>query len=254
MHFADSLEPFMPCYKIASADLTNLPLLRHCAQKGKPMIVSVGASTLTEIERAIKEIRKTGNQQIALLHCVLSYPCKSEDANLRIIPGLKEVFPDCVIGYSDHVPPDHACLALTTAWLLGARILEKHFTLDKSLQGNDHYHAFDPNDIRAFRSECDYATSLLGQAAKKVLPCEQAAHQHARRSLVAAKAIRKGEIITRDTIAIKRPGTGIATEHMESIINRRAICDIEYDAIFTWDMFAQGTEHSSHLASTQAEA
>jgi N-acetylneuraminate synthase len=254
LHFADSLEPLMPCYKIASADLTNLPLLRHCAQKGKPMIVSVGASTLTDIERAVKEIYSTGNHQIALLHCVLSYPCKPEDANLRVITRLKEVFPECVIGYSDHVPPDHACLALTTAWLLGARIIEKHFTLDKSLPGNDHYHAFDPDDIRAFRSECDYATLLLGQPTKEVLPCEQAAHRHARRSLVAAKAIRTGQVITRDMIAIKRPGTGIATEHLDSIVNSRALCDIEYDQLLRWDMFGQGIGQASHLASGSTEA
>lgn len=238
-HFADSLEPLMPGYKIASADLTNLPLLRHCAAKGKPMIVSVGASTSVEIERAIKEIRSTGNRQIALLHCVLSYPCKPEDANLRVISSLKELFPDCVVGYSDHVPPDHGCLALTEAWLLGARIIEKHFTLDKAKPGNDHYHAFDPDDIRHFRRQCEYATTLLGQATKEVLPCEQVARQQARRSLVAAKPIRKGQCITRDLIAIKRPGTGIPTEYLESLVDRCALRDIEGDELLSWDMFLQ---------------
>jgi sialic acid synthase SpsE len=238
-HFADSLEPLMPCYKIASADLTNLPLVRHCALKGKPMIVSVGASTLAEIERAIDEIRGTGNHQIALLHCILSYPCKPEDANLRVITRLREVFPGSVIGYSDHVPPAYGCLALTTAWLYGARILEKHFTLDKARPGNDHYHAFDPADILNFRKQCDYVTSLLGEAAKEVLPCEQAAHQHARRSLVAATSIRKGQVVTREMIAIKRPGTGIPSENLQSIINSRALRDIEDDEILKWDMFLQ---------------
>jgi N-acetylneuraminate synthase len=238
-HFADSLKNLMPCYKIASADLTNLPLVRHCALKGKPMIVSVGASTVADIERTVSEIHGTGNHQIALLHCVLSYPCKPEDANLRVITRLKEVFPSCVIGYSDHVPPAHGCLALTTAWLHGARILEKHFTLDKTRPGNDHYHAFDPDDIRNFRIQCDYVTSLVGQAQKEVLACEQAAHQQARRSLVAAKPIRQGQVVTRDMIAIKRPGTGIPSEYLESIINSRALRDIEDDEILKWEMFLQ---------------
>lgn len=250
-HFADSLERLMPCYKIASADLTNLPLVRHCALKGKPMIVSVGASTLAEIERAINEIRSAGNRQIALLHCVLSYPCKPEDANLRVITRLKEVFPECVMGYSDHVPPDYGCLALTMAWVLGARILEKHFTLNKSRPGNDHYHAFDPDDLRNFRMQCDYVTSLLGKATKQVLPCEQAAYQHARRSLVAAKPIRKGQVVTGDMIAIKRPGTGIAPEYLENIINSRALRDIEDDEILKWDMFLQRSPDSSQQDSSR---
>jgi N-acetylneuraminate synthase len=236
-HFADALEPLMPAYKIASADLTNTPFLRHIAAKKKPMILSVGASTLGEVDAALTEVRRAGDPPIALLHCVLSYPCKPEDANLRVIGRLREIFSSVVVGYSDHVPPAHGCLALTTAWLLGARILEKHFTLDKTKPGNDHYHAFDPDDVREFRAQCDYATALLGRASKDVLPCEEAARKQARRSLVATTAIAEGTVVTPAMVTTKRPGTGIAPQHLELVVGSRALRRIEADDLLQWDMF-----------------
>jgi sialic acid synthase SpsE len=235
--FADELIPLMPVVKIASADLTNLPFLKHCASKGKPIILSVGASNIGEVQQALETIYATGNKQVSLLHCVLSYPTAPENANLRIIEHLQAIFPGITIGYSDHVPPHHDCIALTTAWLLGARILEKHFTLDKTKPGNDHYHAMDPEDIRNFRKQCDFVTSTLGQYNKEVLPCEQEARKQARRSLVITSDKKAGDSINENDLMIKRPGTGIAPEHIDLIVGKKIIRNIREDELLQWDMF-----------------
>ncbi len=237
-HFADLLAPLMPAFKIASADLTNIPLIQHCARKGKPMILSVGAATEEEVDDALQAVRGTGNRDIALLHCILSYPCRPEDANLNGIRYLARRYPDLPIGYSDHVPPDAGMLIPLAAWLLGARIIEKHFTLDKSLPGNDHYHAMDPGDLRRLRQSCGYVASSLGDDVKRVWPCEMEARRQARRSLVAARPIHKGQTATDDAIAIKRPGTGIAPAAKEILIGRTALKDIESDEILQWNMFS----------------
>ena len=237
--YADFLANIMPAFKIASADLTNLPFLEHIAKKGLPMILSVGASTLSEVDEAVSLVKKCGNKQIALLHCVLSYPCKAEDANLNIIKTLQKTYPEYCIGYSDHVPPDKSASVLTTSWLLGARIIEKHFTLDKSLKGNDHYHAMDPDDVRTFRKQCKLISSLLGQSRKEVLVCEEPARLHARRSLVANKALNAGETIRREHIAIKRPGHGIEPRHLALLLGKKVRRDIDEDEILTWEAFLE---------------
>jgi sialic acid synthase SpsE len=236
-HFVDALEPLMPAYKIASADLTNLPFLAKVAAKGKPVILSTGAATVEEVAAAVDLVRARGNAPVAILHCILCYPCAPADANLRVIAGLAARFPDLAVGYSDHVPPTPGLPVLTAAWLLGARILEKHFTLDKTLPGNDHYHAMNADDIRQFRRDCAYATSLLGEADRKVFPCEEAARLQARRSLVAACAIPAGTVVTREMLLPKRPGTGIPPGDLERLLGRRALRPIAEDQILQWDMF-----------------
>lgn len=238
LHFADALEPLMPAYKIASADLTNIPLLQHCARKAKPMILSVGASEDDEIDEALRAVEEAGNDRVALLHCVLSYPCRPEDAHLNAIGYLARRYPSRIVGYSDHVPPGAAMLAPFTAWLLGARIIEKHFTLDKSLPGNDHYHAMDPDDLRRFRVMCEDAALMMGADERRVWPCEADARRQARRSLVAATTIRKGERATAAAITFKRPGTGIPPASLPALIEKHALRDIEADEILTWDMFS----------------
>jgi N-acetylneuraminate synthase len=235
--FADALTPLVPAMKVASADLTNHPLLRHIARKGKPVLLSVGAATLGEVDEAVALLRSEGLREIALLHCVLSYPCSPADANLGIIDHLQAAFPDLVIGYSDHVPPAYGCAALTTAWLRGARIIEKHFSLDKTKPGNDHYHAMDPADLREFRAHCDYITGLIGTDRKQVLPCETEARKQARRSLVAARSLHRGERIEASDLLVKRPGTGIDPRQLEVVIGATALRDIQEDEILQWDMF-----------------
>lgn len=235
--FADILCDLMPMYKIASADITNYPLLEHCAKKMKPMIISTGASTIGEVETAVRLIESTGNKNICIMHCVLSYPTNPKNANLNIIKHLKKIFPNYLIGYSDHVPPFHDCLALTTSWLLGARIIEKHFTLDKNMKGNDHYHAMDPTDVINFRNECEFIHNSLGQSVKEVLECEKQSRLQARRSLVINKNKNCGDVISKNDILIKRPGTGIEPQHLDLIVGKKLLCDIKQDELLEWKMF-----------------
>ena len=230
---ADYLDDMVDIYKISSSDLSNLPFITHIAKKGKPIYLSVGASYLSEVEQAVRE---TGNNQIALLHCVLSYPCKNEDANLRIISTLKRIFPDITIGYSDHTLPDDTMTILTTAYLLGAEIIEKHFTLDKSLPGNDHYHAGDPEDFRKAISNFRLVNTVLGQSEKTVLPCELIPRREARRSLVLTRDMKKGEVITETDLIAKRPGTGISPTYQNIVIGRALLQDCPEDTVLTWDM------------------
>ena len=231
----DFLDGLMPTFKIASADITNVPLIRKCASKGKPVIMSTGASTLPEIEFAVQVARDAGAKDISLLHCVLNYPTPEENAQLGMIDVLKRVFPDCVIGYSDHVVPDKTISALESGMLLGASILEKHFTHDKSLPGNDHYHAMDKNDLIQFTKKvATYQTLISGEG--KSLEIEASARLHARRSIVAACNIGKGEVITERHLIAKRPAHGISPVYWDDVIGRVAIKEIDEDMLIQWNM------------------
>jgi len=238
--FVDALDSLSICHKVASADITNVPLLRRIASKGKPVLLSTGASTIAEIDEAVRLLSEFGAPAAALLHCVLEYPTSVANANLRAIEHLARAFPSLTIGYSDHVPPGDDCLALLLAWQLGAQVLEKHFTLDKSLPGNDHYHAMDPDDIVAFRRRCDQASLLLGDVEKKVYDCEAPARIHARRSLVAADRIAKGTLLTESLLIAKRPGHGISPARIDEILGRPVPVDIEADTVLTWDLLLSG--------------
>lgn len=233
---AEFLNELMPAFKIASADLTNHPFLKQIARYGKPIILSTGASTLSEICEAVEVIEGEGNNQISLLHCVLSYPTQDVDAHLNMITHLKEVFPNYVIGYSDHTVPDASLMTLNTAVFLGARIIEKHYTYDKTLEGNDHYHAMDEHDIAVFKNNMKIYQEVLGKKYKKPLEAEKQAIKYARRSLVANTDIKKGTIISEDMLTWKRPGIGISPKYFEMVIGREAKMDIREDDILTWEM------------------
>lgn len=233
---ADYLADMVDIYKISSSDLSNLPFIEYIAKKGKPIYLSVGASYLSEVEQAVRVMKDAGCEDIALLHCVLSYPCKNENANLSIITTLKRIFPDIKIGYSDHTLPDETMTILTTAYLLGAEIIEKHFTLDKSLPGNDHYHGGDPEDFAKAVRNFELVNTVMGQSEKTVLPCELVPRREARRSLVLTRDMKKGEIIKATDLISKRPGTGISPTQQEIVIGRALLCDCPEDTILTWDM------------------
>lgn len=191
---ADYLYDFIDIYKISSSDITNIPFIRYIAKKGKPIYLSVGASYLAEIDEAIRAIQQEGNNQICLMHCVLSYPTKNEDANLNFIRHLKQIYPDIPVGFSDHTLPDKCMTVLTTAYLLGADIIEKHFTLNKTLQGNDHYHAGDPDDFRKAVNNFKLVQTVIGDKQKTVLDCEIVPRREARRSLVLTHRDRKSVV------------------------------------------------------------
>lgn len=238
----DYLDDLVPAYKIASADITNLPLLRHIASKEKPIILSTGASNIAEIDQAIRTIKnKNPNIEVAILHCVLQYPTDEENANLKMIEHLQKAFPNQKTGYSDHVPPDKSMMTLTNSWLKGAKIIEKHFTLDKSLEGNDHYHAMNPEDIKTFRDNISLIQKTNGQRFKSPLDVEQDSRKHARRSLVAKEKIQKGEKLTKDKMAIKRPGTGISPQKMDDIQGIKSTGNIEKGELISWRHIREST-------------
>lgn len=234
----DFLDPLMSSFKIASADITNVPLIRKCASKGKPIIFSTGASTLPEIEFAIRVAIDAGATNVALLHCVLNYPTPKENAILGEIERLSTIFPEWPVGYSDHVVPDKTISALEVAVLKGSVILEKHFTHDKTLPGNDHYHAMDKLDLIEFKEKLDTYKVLLGTGNKN-LENETSARINARRSIVAAININKGDVISAENIIAKRPGHGISPIFWDEVIGKRTTVTITEDELIRWDMLVE---------------
>ena len=228
---ADYLEPLMNIYKISSSDLNNLNFVEYQARKNKPIILSVGASNLDEIKRSVALIRKYNNKPLVLMHCVLEYPTPYEHANLKKIVSLKREFPDVVIGYSDHTKPDPDYQVLKTAYNLGAKVIEKHFTLNKSLKGNDHYHAMDDSDAKKIIEGINFIDKIRGNGNLVCLESERKARSNARRSLVAAKNIAEGTIITEEMLTWKRPGTGIGADKYDEVVGKKALVDIAEDTV-----------------------
>ena len=233
---ADYLEKMVDFYKISSSDLSNLPFVRHIGSKRKPVVLSVGAAYLSEVDEAVRTLKESGCKNITILHCVLSYPADPKDANLRIIKTLKKDFPDVKVGFSDHVAPDETMMTLATAYLLGSDVIEKHFTLDKTLPGNDHYHAGDPEDFKRAIANFKWIDMILGSAEKTVLDCEIVPRREARRSLVITRDMKAGEVIHKEDIMPKRPGTGISPKYTNIVVGRKVVKDLDEDTILTWEM------------------
>ena len=233
---ADYLYDMVDFYKISSSDFSNLPFIRHIASKGKPVYISAGASYLSEVDEVIRLLKDSGCKDIVLFHCVLSYPTAPENANLRIISTLKSIFPDIRVGFSDHVAPDATMMTLATAYMLGAEVIEKHFTLDKTLPGNDHYHSGEPEDFKRAIDNFKWIDTVLGSSEKTVLECEKVPRREARRSLVLTRDMKAGEIIKLSDLMPKRPGTGIAPQYTDIVVGRKVTRDLKEDTILTWDM------------------
>lgn len=234
---ADYLEPLMNVYKISSSDLSNIPFIEYQAKKGKPILISIGASEEAEIDLAIETVRAHNDQPLVILHCVLEYPTPLKDANLRKIVSLKNRYKGCYIGYSDHTKPTEDCDVTKIAYALGAQLIEKHYTLDKTLPGNDHFHGMDPEDARRILSNLDRAEMLCGSGSLTCLEGEGCSRQNARRSLVSACAMPKGTIVTGDMLKEKRPGTGISPQNASALIGRITAVDIEEDITLQYSMF-----------------
>lgn len=229
------LNDLMSVFKVSSSDLTNLPFIETMAGYGKPMMLSTGAAHLWEVSEAVEVVRGYG-VPVCLMHCTLSYPTLDESANLAMIGDLQRHFPEAVPGYSDHTLPNPEMDVLVTAAMLGAVILEKHFTHDKTLPGNDHYHAMDVDDLRAFRRRWDRTRLLMGVADKRPVPAEMPARLNARRSLVAAIPIRSGEVIEQRHLTWKRPASGVSPREYRNVVGRVADTDIDADSILQWWM------------------
>lgn len=229
------LNDLMGVFKISSSDLNNKPFIDILCGYGKPIILSTGAAWMWEVEQTVGWIQSHGNP-VVLLHCVLNYPTMDENANLAMIPELIRKFPELMIGYSDHtLPKDMKTLEVAT--LLGARIIEKHFTHDKTLPGNDHYHAMDKEDIKRFYQRIDTLSQLLGEWRKRPLESEDISRANARRSLVAARTIPAGKVIDAADITWKRPGRGIDPRDFDRLIGSKSVQNIDEDTVLQWGMF-----------------
>jgi N,N'-diacetyllegionaminate synthase len=214
---ADFLETLgVAAFKIPSGEITNLPYLTHIARNGRPMIVSTGMAYLSEVETAVRAIRATGNNEIALLHCASSYPADPGDINLRAMSTLSSAF-GVPIGFSDHTQGLEIPLA---AVALGASIIEKHFTLDRTLPGPDHAASLEPDQLTALTRGIRNVEAALGHGRKEPAASEANTAAAARRSLVAARDLPAGTVLTEADLAIKRPGTGLAPALRSHLIGR----------------------------------
>jgi N,N'-diacetyllegionaminate synthase len=218
----------LPCLKISSGELTNLQFLEMLGDLNTPVILSTGMGTLEETLQAVNAVWKQNKAPLGLLHCVSAYPAPIEAINLRAINTLAEAFPECVVGYSDHTLGVHIPVA---AVALGARIIEKHFTLDKTLPGPDHQASLTVEELCDLVTQIRQVASALGDGVKRPQPCELDCINAARKSLVAANDLPAGHILTREDIAIKRPGSGISPSLLEQVLGLPIPAALAQDAL-----------------------
>ncbi len=217
-------------YKIASMDLVNLPLIEYVAKTGKPMIISCGMSNLGQIEEAVETVANAGNPNLMLLHCNSSYPATPEEMNLKSINTLKKCF-NIPVGLSDHTI---GLFVSQTAITIGANVIERHFTLDRALEGPDHILSSEPKEFAKLVTMSKEIPIILGDGVKRITPNEYNTLNMQRKSLYAGCDIREGEIITKEMIKIKGPGGGLLPKDIDIVIGRAAVCNIEEDHPITW--------------------
>jgi N,N'-diacetyllegionaminate synthase len=217
-------------FKIPSGEITNLPYLAHIAKKGKAMILSTGMSTLGEVEEALKVIRSAGNVRVQLLHCVTEYPAPVACINLKAMLTLASAF-DLSVGYSDHTPGTEIAIA---AVALGAEIIEKHLTLSKEMEGPDHRASLAPQEFKSMVDAIRNVEHSLGDGVKRPAPCELKNIFIARKSVVAAREIKRGEKLNASNLTLKRPGHGIQPRDLDKVFGRRARTRVKLDQVITW--------------------
>ena len=221
-------------FKISSGEITNLPFLSHLARKNRPLILSTGMADLMEVESAVREIQSAGNRNLILLHCVSSYPANPADANLRAMATMENAF-GAPVGYSDHTPGIAVAIA---AVALGACVIEKHVTLDRALPGPDHCASLEPDELKMMVEGIRVVEAALGHGRKEPALSETPTAAVARKSLVAARDIPAGTILTEEMIAIKRPGTGLPPSMRADLVSRVARTDIAANTIIALDLLA----------------
>lgn len=219
----------VPVHKIASFENVDLPLIRKVAATGKPIIMSTGMASLGEIDEAVRTARQAGCEQLALLKCTSAYPAPAREMNLRTIPHLAEAF-GAVIGLSDHSMGSAAAVAAVT---LGARIVEKHFILSRSLEGADSAFSMEPGEFREMVNSIRMAEQALGEVSYSVTERELSSKVF-RRSLFVVKDVRAGEPLTAENVRVIRPGHGLPPRHLDEVLGRRAACDIERGTPLSW--------------------
>jgi len=233
MESVDLLESFdIPAYKIASADITHIPLVKKIASKQKPIFMSTGMASMDEVHDAVSIIQDEGNEEIIIMHCITSYPTKSEDANLDMIKSLDLEFPDYIIGYSDHtLGTDIASYSI----FYGSKCIEKHFTYDKNLSvSRDHRLSLNSDDFKELIKKIKLIEMSRGSGIRDNFSAESSAVEFARRSIVSRYDIPQGTEITENMIDVKRPGTGILPKYFFKIIGSKTLKDIPEDSTIQW--------------------
>lgn len=221
----------VPAYKVASGDLTNIPLLVYIAKLGKPVFVSTGASSLEEVRRSYEAMARH-NDQICLLHCTSGYPTEYENLNLRAITTLRQEFPGAIIGYSGH---DYGILAPSVAYMLGATVIEKHFTLNRTWKGTDHKFSLEPTGLHKMMRDLRRIDDSLGDGRKEVRDFEKDARVKMGKSLYASRPLKAGTVLTERDIAIKSPGGGIPAAELDNVLGKRLRVDAAEDASLSYD-------------------
>jgi N-acetylneuraminate synthase/N,N'-diacetyllegionaminate synthase len=207
-------------------------MLKYAAQKDKPILLSTGMSDLADIQNAVNAVYSTGNRRLALLHCVAVYPCPPLETNLRMMDTIRDAFL-LPTGFSDHSLGISIPIAAVAR---GAKILEKHFTLDRNQEGPDHPFALEPNELEQMVESIREVEESLGSPIKQATPSEIEKVKLSRRSIIAVKHISEGDVIEKDMLIVKRPGFGISPNLMDIVVGRRAKKDIEKESWITWDM------------------
>ena len=220
------------CIKVGSGEITNYPLLAYMSATGKPILLSTGMSTLQDVAGAVEHIRAHGDSEILLLHCVSNYPADPATINLRTMQALAQAF-GVPVGFSDHTLGSTVAIAAVGA---GVCMVEKHFTLDKTLAGPDHAMSLNPQELHNFVTAIRTAESAMGNGVKQLLPREKNVQIAARRSLVSAQFIRSGEKLDGTNVTLKRPATGIDPRLWDIARGRTAAVDIPDDIPITWEM------------------
>jgi len=218
-------------YKVPSGEITNLPFLKHLARKGRPLILSTGMSTLGEVEEAVNVLKAAGASKLTLLHCVTEYPAPYAEVNLRAMHTLKSAF-GLPVGYSDHTPGIDIAIA---AVALGAEVIEKHLTLDRSLPGPDHAASLEPSELQQMVVAIRHVEAALGTGIKAPAPCELPNLSVARKSVVAARLLPAGHQLRIGDLDIKRPGNGLAPKLLPELIGRTLRAGLAKDEIISWD-------------------
>jgi sialic acid synthase len=230
----------VPAFKIASGDLLNTPLQRHLASFGKPIFLSTGGGTMDDVERAVETILPI-NEQLCVLQCTAAYPAATEDLNLRVITTLRARFPGLVVGLSDH--QSGISMALV-AYMLGARVIEKHFTLDHALKGTDHAFSLMPDGMRRLVRDLRRIEPALGDGVKRPLPVEARALEKMGKKLVAARDLDLGHVLRRDDIAIKSPADGgLPPYELERLVGRRLRRPVAFEDFLTFDDVEPAAQH-----------
>ena len=202
---ADALDPHVPAYKIASYELTHLPLVRYIARKGKPLIISTGTANLEEVRETVDAVRAAGNEQLIMLQCTASYPAPLESLNLRAMTTMRNEL-DVLVGLSDH--SREPILGPVAAVALGACVIEKHFTISNELPGPDHRYAIEPDELRAMITSIRQCEAALGDGVKRVAGVEEELRQFARRTIITLEPIARGVVLSAKNIAVLRAGNG----------------------------------------------